>query len=358
MTPFVDRLDLGLMRDLLGVGEHESDRAVVRAARSASPPLTQTVISVAARGKTPIGTGSTDELRRARSRAARYASLHEAISAVTPARMLKGSSIARFYPPGLVRAGNDVDLLVPDEVSLWKAARVVGDRAEITSADVSVLCLDGRAHLVLGLSWESEDPLLDRDFRAEISTLALVGDYLRVRPRTTLPDDGALAALVCLAEERFQREFGVRDVLDTLLMFDHHPPGPAEIAATAAEYQRAPELLELLTAALAVHDSPGLAQGVEALREPAATEERRRSAATPDVLPVVDARLAAGLPVYGLPLREARRDWPVSHLHRADGLHLLRTPVGDFLMVATEVVSPQDHEAALRELDALDEEER
>lgn len=355
---FADRLDLGLLRDLLDVGEHETLRAMMRAAGTARPSLTQTVISVAARGEVPIGGGSADELRRARSRAVRYAALYREISAVTSARMLKGAAVARYYPSDLVRSSNDVDLLVPDEAALWKAARVVCGQAELTSANVALLQVDGRAHVVLGLSWESEDPLLDRDFRTEISTLALVGDYVRVRPRTTLPDSEPLAALMCLAEERFQREFGTRDVLDVLMMFDHTPPQPTEIAATATEYQRAPELLELLTAAHAVHDSPALAQCVEALREPAAAEERKRSASIPDVPPVVDARLAAGLPVYGLLLREARRDWPVSRLHDADGVHLLRTPVGDFLMVASDVVSLDDHEKALRELDRLDEEER
>ncbi len=274
----------------------------------------------------------------------------------TPIRILKGQSIAGFYPPDVVRPSADLDLLLADEASLWRAAGVVGDQVDVELIDVSLLRFDGVTHVLAGLSWPSDDPLLDRDNRVELTTIALVGDYVRVPPSVVLPADATLAALVCLAEERFQHEFTVKDVVDVVMLFDSGPPDPDRLADTAVEYFRAPELLELLARTAEHISSPLLEECVERLRAPAEEERRRRTGGSPveSVPPTVQGRLAAGLPVYGFLLRRARRDWSVSSLHRGEGLDLLRTPVADFLLVAGELVTEDDYHAALRELDGLE----
>ncbi|MFI9388527.1 hypothetical protein [Kutzneria sp. NPDC052558] len=346
---FSDRLDFDLLRDLFGVGPGESDRAVIRAAANISSQLPQLVISVAAREGMPIGTGSADALRRARARADHYDLLYKEITAEVPARVRKGRSIAACYPPDLVRSSADIDLLVPDEATLWAAALAVCGREDVERIEVALIRHGDRTHVVLGLAWPTEDPLLDRDLRVELSTLALAGDHPRVPPSPDLPADETLADLLCIADERFSREFTVRDVLDTLMVFDHRPPRPDELAKAAAE--RAPELVELMEKALAVAETTVLAECVAALRAPADAELLRRSPAPADTPRAVVERLARGLPVYGLLLRETRRDWPASRLHEVDGLHLLCTPIADFLMVGSELVAEEDYHAAMRALE-------
>ncbi|HTI27395.1 MAG TPA: hypothetical protein VL652_40810 [Kutzneria sp.] len=346
---FSDRLDFDLLRDLFGVRPGESDRAVIRAAATISSQLPQLVISVAAREGMPIGTGSADELRRARARADHYDLLYKEITAEVPARVLKGRSIAGCYPSDLVRPSADIDLLVPDEAALWAAALVVCGREDVERIEVALIRHGDRTHVVLGLAWPTEDPLLDRDLKVELSTLPLAGDYRWVPPSVDLPADATLADLLCIAEERFSREFTVRDVLDALMVFDHRPPQPDELAKVATE--RAPELLELLTKAHDVAESAVLADCVEAVRAPADAELLRRAPAPAETPRTVVERLANGLPVYGLLLRETRRDWPESRLHEVDGLHLLCTPIADFLMVGGEVVAEEDYHAAMRALE-------
>jgi hypothetical protein len=85
---------------LLDVAEHRSHRELVRRARNVSPRLPQLIVSAAARENVPLGTGTRDELRRARARAARYADLYDAVLAAVPAvRLTKGPSRA-LVPAG------------------------------------------------------------------------------------------------------------------------------------------------------------------------------------------------------------------------------------------------------------------
>jgi len=347
---FASDLNFDFLRELFGVGRGEDDRAVICAARDVSPLLLELVIAVAAREGVPIGSGSADELRRAHVRADHYDLLYTEIVEEVQARIVKGRSIAGCYPPDLVRPSADLHLLLPDETALWSAARVVCGREDVERIDVAILRRGGRTQVVLGLGWPTEDPLLDEDFDVELSTVALAGDYLRVPPAAALPEDDSLANLLCLADARFQREFTVKDVLDVLMVFDRRPPRPDELARVAVEWSRAPELAELLTLAHATLETLVLAECVERLRAPAKTELRRRPAVATDVPATVAGRLEHGLPVHGLLLGEARRDWPASRLRELNGRHLLRAPIGDFLLMGGGLDNEGDYQAAVLEL--------
>ncbi|QNP71074.1 hypothetical protein IAG44_17615 [Streptomyces roseirectus] len=300
---------LDMLYRLLGVAEHESRRELIRRGRRVSPRLPQLLISAAAREGVALGSGASDELRRARARAGRYADLFDAVRAAVPGvRIAKGPSVARWYPPDLLRPVGDLDLSFATEDELWRAALTVTGRAPVEDIVLALTRHEGRTSVTLGLRWPAEDELLDRPYNVELSMVAFPGDPgSAVPPRRTLPADQTLADLLALAEERFQRPFHAKDAVDVLMILTHCPPPPATLAEAAAAHHLAPELLELLT-----YTQDGTQAPLDAFRtplhEPAAAELARREAAERPADPptTVDARLDAGFPVAGLRLN--RRD--------------------------------------------------
>ncbi|MER6469723.1 hypothetical protein [Streptomyces collinus] len=344
----VTSLDLGLLHRLLGVPEHEGAYRLVRRAQQTSGTLAQLVVSLAVREGVEAGSGSGDLLARAAARAARYAELRTALAGCPEVRTVKGPSLAAHYPPGVRRPVGDLDLVAPDEERLWRAAAALmslgGEPTEL-----SLFTTDGRLHVMLAVLWPSPDALMEEEIRVELCTAAFSGDFAAVPVRADLPADPHLADLLSVAEERFQREFHAKDAVDLWVLLDSGAVAPAVVAETAARYRLAPELLELAGLLGDAGGHPLLAP-LRRLLTPAAARERARRAdvSRPAQLPDgVAERLEAGQPVWGMPLTRTPRPGERCALEHRPELTLARTPVGDFLLVAGELVDPDVHAAAL-----------
>ncbi|MFJ5269776.1 hypothetical protein [Streptomyces sp. NPDC088358] len=345
----VASLDLNLLHRLLDVPEHEEAYRLVRRAQQTSGTLAQLVVSLAVGEGTEPGSGSRDLLERARSRAARYADLRATLADCPGIRTVKGPSLAGHYPAGVRRPVGDLDLVAPDEERLWRAAVTLcslgGEPAEL-----SLFVAAGRLHVMLAVLWPSPDPLMEEEIRVELCTAAFSGDFAAVPVRPELPARQVLADLLSVAEERFQRAFHAKDAVDLLMLLDSGSLEPTGVAEAAAACRLAPELVELLDLLSTAVEHPGAEPLRRALTVPAAAETARRAAVPrPPHEPgrSVTARLEAGQPVWGMPLTRASRPGDKCVLDHRDDLTLARTPVGDFLLVAGELVDPDLHAAAL-----------
>ncbi|MFK8912443.1 hypothetical protein, partial [Streptomyces sp. YS-3] len=339
-----DPVDLPLLYRLFDLSPDEDLRVLVRRARATREALVQLVFSVAERAGHRLGTGSADELRRARARAEGYRRLHTAISAAHRVHVLKGPAISQHYPEGVLRPTGDLDLVVADERELWAVVRVVLGHQSVENLDYSVV--DGeRRHMMATLSWTPLDPLLDRDAKVDVGTAAYFGDGAVLPVRSRPPSDEVLTSLLAIAEERFQRAFHAVDAIDVIVLSRIGPESVASAEATVREFRLAPEVTELL--AHAGRCAPlGPFEELRRRLEPAAEQEReRRSAAT--AAPPARVR-------YGMELRRAHRpDWRRAVEHHAGGDTLMLTPVGDYLLVESELVAPDRYEAALAALPHL-----
>ncbi|MFF4486158.1 hypothetical protein ACFY0F_06600 [Streptomyces sp. NPDC001544] len=342
-------LDLRLLHRLLEVPEHEGAYRLVRRAQQTSGTLAQLVVSVAAAEGAETGSGSRDLLERARLRADRYAELRGALTGCPGLRTVKGPSLAAHYPPDVRRPVGDLDVVAPDEAQLWRAALTLcslgGEPAEL-----SLFTADGRLHVMVAVLWPSPDPLMEEEIRVELCTAAFAGDFAGVPVRPELPADQVLADLLSVAEERFQRSFHAKDAVDLLMLLEGGAATPAEMADAASAYRLAPELLELTGLLGAAVDHPGTEPLRRALAGAAQDETARRAAArrsTPEPERPVAARLDAGCPVWGMPLNRATRSGNSCVLEHRAALPLARTPVGDYLLVADEVVDPGVYATAL-----------
>ncbi|GAA2531847.1 hypothetical protein [Pilimelia columellifera] len=354
-SPFL--LTADTLYDLLEVNPEQPLRHLVHVARGVRGVFPPLVLSLAARDGATLGTGARDELRRMAERSTCYERLAQDLTSMDGVRVIKGPSLARHYPPELIRPVGDLDVVAPDEASLWRAAHRVLRKHPVTEVDLSVIRDGQRRHLLLSLWWPAADPLLDKGLRVEISTFAFAGEPGVVPLRSNLPDDQAVADLLALAEERFQRPFTAKDLIDlTYALTAPTAPDPDALALAADNYRLSPELLELGEAVL-VH--PALAPAV-----PAALLDRLRSLTPAEVArrgdrrPLeqlakadqsVEERLAQGLPAYGFSLSGAPRirDQKAMTWHDVGGIVIARTPVADFLMVTGEVVDPDRHDIAL-----------
>ncbi|MEU9986947.1 hypothetical protein AB0E10_09110 [Streptomyces sp. NPDC048045] len=352
--------DLAFFRRLLDLHEEATPYETVTAAGRVSQAFRALVMTAAAR-EGVIGTGSADELRRRAERTAFYARVQRSCEPLG-ARPLKGLSLAAWYPDDLPRPMNDLDLVVPDTAALW---RVVGALvADYGPREMDLTVLDGEArHFVVALSWPGADPLLDYETRVEILTCALTGDQGAVPLRPGLPQDPLAAGLLAVAEERFQRPFNGKDVVDVMMAL---APGRTLdlplLARTADEFSLAPELGELLelfagTEQDTAHLPSGFGTLVTALAEASSRELRRRENWR--------QRHSAADPADPGPLRHGMRLTPVepgprphratdaATLHAFDGGTLLLTPVADFLLVTGALVDPALYDAATRALPAV-----
>ncbi|WP_255945413.1 nucleotidyltransferase family protein [Streptomyces odontomachi] len=346
----------------LGLDPEEPLRNLVRGARELPGRLVPLVLSVAARQGESLGSGCTDEIRRMRARVEDYRALATHLLADIPgARVLKGPSLAERYPAGVLRPCGDLDVYVPDETALWRAAISVLGTRPVSDVNVTVLDGTGRTHWVVVLRWPGLDPVLDAEHRVELATFAYPGLPGVVPVRAEPPEDQAMGDLLALAEEAFQRSFTIKDVLDLAFTLDSAGcPAPAALAAAGERYRLTPELLRLAQALDDAEDVPRPAVNTHLLtllRTPAAQElERRRvRSGQRDGATTGRPHVDTARPLHGLhlPAGPAPRPDDGAHFHEfADGV-LLRCPVGEFLLVETELVDPSAYDSALAELRKL-----
>lgn len=355
------RIDLGLLRTLLSVSEDAPLWMIVDAARKKKSSLPPLILSMVEREGETLGSGSCDELRRTRNRHDTYVAVASTVTSNVPARIMKGPSIANCYPTGLVRPVGDLDLVVPDEETLWQAVDLVIGQHHSAEMYVTLFGHPDR-HILVTLEWPADDPFMDPDLTVEICTAAFPGDHGAVGIRPGLPHNQSLANLVALGEERFQRTFGVTDVLDVLVLGGTNLPAVNEIVATVDAYQLAPEIDELLGLAHEYIGATSILGDVATRLDDAVGPEqaRRRQWVAQTVEPGMDrleAALATGKSVGGLLLR---RTDPEPAMRRCTTHNfmtgtILRTPVGDYLLSSEPVVTRAQYDAALAYLSQLGE---
>ncbi|MCI3934362.1 hypothetical protein [Streptomyces sp. AN091965] len=343
-------IDLATLYRVMDVDPDAPLRVLLRKARALSPSLPGLVLSAAVAEGAELGTGSADELRRVTARVDAYRRIAEHCSTAYGARSVKGVSLLERYPARLLRGMGDLDLVLPDEQALWRSVAHIMATHPVTEVAVSVI--DGaRRHILATPRWPAEDPVLDPELKVDLTTFAFAGDHATVPLRPALPADPVVADLLMLADERTQRPFNVKDALDTtVLTGGADAPSAAALAAAARDFRLAPELWELLRRTHELTGAPPESSWA-GLPEAAAAEEALRTArgaaggTEPDD---TEARMAAGLPVHGFPLRfRSRPHWQRARICRAAGCVLLRTPVSDHLLVGGGQVAVEDYHRAL-----------
>jgi hypothetical protein len=124
---------------------------------------------------------------------------------------------------------------------------------------------------------------------ADISTCTFSGDMAGVPVRVTGPADDDLCSLFAVAEERFQRRFTVKDLIDLVLLADalHHRLGDEVVDVVVSNARTlclAPELRQLIKKASTWVPLPGAWPEVAHRLQPLAAEEKAlRRASRPGV---------------------------------------------------------------------------
>ncbi|MFD5620864.1 hypothetical protein [Streptomyces yangpuensis] len=249
-----------------------------RARADRHPP--HLVLSALVRDGVRMGEPARAELARARGRVAHYARLAAGLARSTGVRAIRGLPLAGYYPDGLLRPPESLDLVAPDEAALWQAViRLVTDHP-VEQIDV---CLLGERphHTAVTVQWPAEDPLVDPWYRVHLSTAALPGDGHGVPVRPYPVADDHVECLIALAESRLGGPApapGPLTLLDVARLA-RRPFEPAETAAVLAAYRLAPE--------------------AAALSPPHTRRRRRRGARHPHRRPRCPPPLGRPLPMPG-----------------------------------------------------------
>ncbi len=333
--------------------EDEPLAALVMAARTGA--LTNFVLSAIEASGHRLGTGAADELRRKRVRQDGYLDIIQLFDGDDRVRCVKGPSIAKRYPDGLLRKVGDLDLVAADEHALWGAVYKIMQHKSISSDDVTVTLFGHpERHTLVCLRWPGEDDLLDPDCGVDVCTAAFAGDRAAVPIRPDLPADQFTADLLMLAEQRFQREFGPADALDVAILGRCVPVPLNAIRDTAARYHLAPELDDLIRFAADRGDVGGLGDLLPLLTDEADRERARRSTWSAREAQDVDDHAA---PMGGLLVRssEWRHELNRARLVDTGGEAILRTPLGDYLLTRDQIVTMDRYTVAQSEAARLPE---
>lgn len=334
MSDKVKQDPIGTVERLLGVAPDLPSWGVADHAQRAKALATWlSARDLAGQQLTDGDRGYLDRMRR------RVGTLHavgEELAAGYGLRVLKGPRIAAYYPEGLLRQSGDVDLLTPDAASLWAAALDLRTRFGAVLQCLSLL-EDGPGPLHLGVSmkWPAEEPHMDKPMGADLNTCAFCGDLKTVPVRVLPPDDEDLCGLFSVAEERFQRKYRIKDLLDFTVLAEaaEQRLGDAlvdTVCGHADQLALAPELRSL---AKKTGSWNGLSSRwrsvVEELRPLAREEKSLRVPGRPGL-----HRLRSGLLVNPVPSGEAEL-----RIVRKDDLELAVTPLGICLLVDNPVIS-------------------
>lgn len=289
--------------------------------------------SLVARGL-PISPPAGQYLARMRRRVSVLHEVGELMSSAHGVRVIKGARIAGRMPAGLLRLSGDADLVAPDEPSLWACVLDLRDRYGAEPQGVNVLETASAMDVVVAMKWPAEEPHLDKPMGADISTCTFSGDMAGVPVRVTGPADDDLCSLFAVAEERFQRRFTVKDLIDLVVLADalHHRLGDEVVDVVVSNARTlclAPELRQLIKKASTWVPLPGAWPEVAHRLQPLAAEEKAlRRASRPGV-----ARLR-----FGFPLDTVSGPQPRIVLHRGRHGDIARTPIGNCLLVETPTI--------------------
>ncbi len=372
--------DSAALRQLLvsrGVRADADDEALLAAARSAKHKLHVTVLSARESAGQSLAPEQKAELAAYRHRLEQYRAAWSIVSDAAPrSYVVKGWTIGDHYPPGMLRASGDLDVVCrPDE--LWPAAQALIDRGfELEALTIfpagarpSPVASDW-CHVLLAVTRPGDTDLIEDPYDVELRT-ADVATKLGVPAKRLTPLPPAAANVVAIAAERWERPFRTRDVYDLAILADQlDPAGLEALGAALTATMLWPQLRELswLLRRSGLAEPPNLPGSRSAAWRSRAARWRRSAALWAHPLRVaglaaistVDAdrgrladRLAhavqlrvgswrllrLGLPLFAVPLPSeagSGSDADVDGLElERRGPHLVaRTPIGSFLLVA------------------------
>lgn len=295
--------------------------------------------------------GAARYLARARRRVRALHMLGAQLTATHPVTVIKGPVIARHMPAGLLRQSGDIDLVAHSEESLWHVVLDIRERCGAVVRGISVLRTDdGDRQLGVWLKWPAEEPLLDKPMGGDVTTCTFVGDLKRVPVRSAWMDDDDLLSLFAVAEERFQRKFRVKDLLDLVVLVPvlvrtYGDDLTDIVSEWADELSLAPELLQLSRQVHEWRDLPD--EWLRVMDRLTSLSERERA-----------LRKAGGRRIhtatYGLALDDAPTTELLSIHSTSDG-ELATTPAGTFLLVDSGVIEEDTYERALAAARSLHE---
>ncbi len=293
-----------------------------------------------------LSAAAKDLLDRERRRVAVLHETAELMAAQHAVTVLKGVRIAGHLPAGMLRQSGDVDLVAADEAAMWACVHDLIGRFGAVPQGVSVM-RGATTHFGVALKWPAEEPFLDKPMGADVTTCAFAGTFAGVPIRVEPLDDDDLCSIFAVAEERFQRKYRLKDLLDLLALAEATEDRFGEelldlIPRHARQLCLAPELRKLIEqAAEWVTVSPLWMDISEALQPIAKDEKAARKA---------NQRPAHRLS-FGLPLSDTRTAEHAQIVERPGG-DILTTPIGTCLLVDSPLIDADDHAAALEYIGA------
>jgi hypothetical protein len=267
----------------------------------------------------------------------RVAALHRTgaeLAAAHGVTVIKGAAIAARMPAGVLRNSGDADVVAPDEAALWRCVLDLRERCGAVPQGVNVLDSAAGRDLVVALKWPAEEPDLDKPLGADVATCAFCGDMTAVPVRRATPADQDVCSLFAVAEERFQRRYSRKDMLDLVVLAEvlaerFGPDLAGLVADTAAELRLAPELRKLIGKTTEWVPLPPEWTAVASALDPVVAREKERRRATAE--PVTRLR-------FGYPLDERDCGELAVRAHPFDGGELISTPVGTCLLVDSPTI--------------------
>jgi hypothetical protein len=211
------RVSMTTVERLLGVPPGYPPWRVADMARRAR--ALPTWLSTAEARGIPLSPAAKDLLDRERRRVAILHETAELMAAAHAVTVLKGVRIARHLPEGMLRQSGDVDLVADDEAAMWACVQDLMGRFGAVPQGVSVM-RGATTHYGVALKWPAEEPFLDKPMGADVTTCAFAGTFDGVPIRVAPPEDDDLCSVFAVAEERFQRKYRLKDLLDLLALAD------------------------------------------------------------------------------------------------------------------------------------------
>jgi hypothetical protein len=364
LTGGVHMIELDVVESLLGVPpDYPSWRIADMANRARILPTW--LSSVVARGM-PISPGASEYLERVRRRVDTLHAVGEELRTRHAVTVIKGERIASRMPAGLLRNSGDADIVAPDQEALWRCVLDLSENRGAVPQGVNILrttdalhtdalhtdalhtdALHGDAlHVVVAMKWPAEEPFLDKPLGADIATCAFCGDMASVPIRVEPLEDDDLCSLFAVAEERFQRKYSRKDMLDLLVLAERlwerfGTSLPELVLGAARRLCLAPELRRLIDKTSEWVDLPDTWLDIAGQLGPLAGEEKaeRKSGnrKPPEVL-------------FGFPLDREPSPSPVIELHQFALGEIARTPIGNCLLLAEPNMSEELYAAAKAEV--------
>jgi Uncharacterised nucleotidyltransferase len=360
----------------LGVTGRGSAFHLLDAARTGGHQVRMTLVALWEREGAFVSPALLYELRLRWDLQATLTDVRDRLTEAMPGvGFLKGLEVAELYPEGVLREMTDLDVLVPDRATLWAAlAWMAGEGWSV--ADLSVLEVAGRRHLVVGVARPARDPQVLPPQSVELSTIPFAGARGAIPPSEWLPerDRPLLKNLVALMNELAENRLAIptpraRDVLDGAVLLEalrgQEPDAFEAVRRHGFEFEWF-ELADLLRAFDLLPDGFGAAPfarpprprsreasaRLRRLRSPAgaaagwyqrAMAAERRSSLQARAGRLLEravspsAVLAAGLPLFGIQV-DPRPSAPDLELDERGTLATARTPVGTFALTFTDSV--------------------